>query len=86
MELASSPDLAILRHLAARTHASAAEVGAACRMKAAEVRAQLVSLESRRLVASRQDKAAVPPCRAYYVTAEGRRAAGMGGGRSTTAV
>ena len=52
MELAPSPDLAILRHLAARTHATAAEVGAACRMKAAKIRAQLVSLGSRRLVAS----------------------------------
>ena len=79
-----SPDLAILRHLAARAHASAAEVGAACRMKAAEGRAQLVSLESRRLVASRQDKAAVPPCRAYNVTAEGRRAAGVGDARAAT--
>ena len=57
MELALSPDLAILRHLASRTHASAVEVGAACRMKAAEVCARLVSLESRRLVASRTDKA-----------------------------
>ena len=82
----ASPDLAILRHLAARTHASAAEVGAACRMNAAAIRAQIVSLESRRLVASRQDKAAVPPCRAYYVTAEGRRAAGTGDARAATAV
>lgn len=77
-----SPDLAILRHLAARTHASAAEIGAACRFTAAEVRARLVSLESRRLVASRSDKGALPPRRVYFVTGEGKRAAGISDARS----
>ena len=71
-----SPDLAILRHLATRTHASAAEIGTGCRMTPAEVRARLVSLESRRLVASRSDNGANPPRRVYSLTGEGARKVG----------
>ena len=48
-----SVELTILHFLAARTHASASEIGISCRMTAAEVRARLVSLENRRLVAGR---------------------------------
>ncbi len=78
-----SPDLAILRFLAARAHSSAAEIGRACTMTAAEVRARLVMLESMRLVSSRQYAGTVPPRRAYVLTAEGRRKAGKGEARAT---
>ncbi len=83
--MSSFPDLLILRHLGARTHATAAEVGVACRMMAAEVRARLVSLESRRLVAGRNDSIASlrAPRRVYHAITEGRRAAGVSDVRST---
>ena len=45
-----SPDLAILGHLAARTHDTA--IGVACATALADVGACLVTLESMRLVAS----------------------------------
>ena len=79
-----SPDLAILRHLVDRTHASAAEVGAACRMTAAEVRARLVMLESQRLISSRSNKDAPSgkPQRVYAVTGEGRRKTEAAGARA----
>ncbi len=70
-----SPELAILRHLAARTHASAAEIGRACSMPPAEVRARLVMLEGMRLVSGRQYVGTTPPRRAYVLTGEGRRKA-----------
>lgn len=79
-----SPDLAILRFLAACTHATAPEIGITCRMTAAEVRARLVMLESMRLVASRRD----PDARGrgapsvYHVTAEGRQKASISDARS----
>lgn len=76
-----SPDLCILRFLAACTHASAPEIGTACAMAPGELRARLASLESRRLVSSRSDKGAVPPRRLYFVTGEGRRAAGISDAR-----
>lgn len=81
--MTSSTDLAILRHLAAHTHAAAAEIGITCRMTAGEVRARLAGLESRRYVGSRQDKSTAPPRRVYYVTAEGRRRAGVSDVRAT---
>ncbi|WP_237479414.1 helix-turn-helix transcriptional regulator [Lichenibacterium dinghuense] len=73
-----SPELAILRHLATRTTASATEIGAACAMSPGEVRGRLVMLESQRLIAGRPGKAAGErtPRRVYVITAEGRRAAG----------
>ena len=80
-----SPDLIILRHLATRTRASAAEIGTACRMIAAEVRARLVMLESSRLVSGRQtpDASRGKLRRVYVVTSEGRRKAGISDARST---
>lgn len=68
-----SPDLSILRFLAARTHATAAEIGIFCRMTVAEVRSQLVMLDLMGFVSGRQNDAAVPPGRIYAVTIEGRR-------------
>ncbi len=78
-----SPDLAILRFLAAHAHSSAAEIGRACKMTAAEVRARLVMLESMRLVSSRQYAGTTPPRRAYVLTGEGRRKAGISDARAT---
>ncbi len=81
-----TPDLAILRHLATCTPAGATEIGIVCRFTAAEVRARLVSLESRRLVASRSEKDATGLSRrVFYVTGEGKRAAGISDARSMTA-
>ena len=79
-----SPDLAIMRFLAPRTHANADEIGDACAMALAEVRARLVMLESMRLVSGRPDPDAPPRKlrRVYHVTAEGRRKAGIGDGRT----
>ncbi len=79
-----TPDLAIMRFLASRTHASAAQIGATCAMALAEVRARLVMLESMRLVSGRPDPDAPPGKlrRVYHVTAEGRRKAGIGDGRT----
>ena len=71
------PDLLILRWLARRTYAAAPAIGAACAMVPGEIRARLASLESRRLVSSRSDKDATPPRRVFFVTGEGRRAAGI---------
>lgn len=75
-----SPELAILHHLAACTHSSAAEIGVACAMTTTEIEAQLVMLNLRGLVLGRQD-GAVPPRRVYRLTAEGRRKAGIGDAR-----
>ena len=77
------PDLVILRFLARRDHATASAIGAACAMAPGEVRARLVMLESQHFIAGRQDKDTSPPRRVYFVTAEGRRAAGISGARST---
>ncbi len=79
-----SPDLTILRWLARRTAAPAPEIGTACAMAPGEVRARLVMLESMRLVSGRPDPDALPgkPRRVYRVTAEGRRKAGVGDGRT----
>ena len=63
-----SPDLAILRWLAARDHAHAPALGTGCNMAPGDVRTRLSALESRRLVASRPDKATMPPRGAFYVT------------------
>ncbi len=70
-------ELAILRFIAAHAHSSAAEIGRACKMTAAEIRARLVMLESMRLVSSRQYAGTTPPRRAYVLTEEGRRKAGI---------
>ncbi|MGI3903056.1 MAG: hypothetical protein ACRYGP_30595 [Janthinobacterium lividum] len=80
----SSSELAIMHFLASRTHASAAEIGAACTMAIAEVRARLVMLESMRLISGQRDPNASPGKlqRVYHVTAEGRRKAGVGDGRT----
>ena len=48
LSVTSSPETLILRFLAAQAHSSAAEIGRACNMTAAEVRARLVMLESMR--------------------------------------
>ena len=79
-----SPELAILRHLATRTHSSAAEIGISCRMTAPEIRARLVMLESMRLVAGRRDPDATKaaPRRVYVITGEGRRKAGISDARA----
>lgn len=80
-----SPDLAILRWLARRDHATAPAIGTACAMVPGEIRARLSALESRRLVASRSEKdAAGSSRRAFYVTGEGKRAAGISDARPTT--
>ena len=70
-------ELLILRWLTCRDHAPAPAIGTACSMAPAEVRTRLVSLESQRRVASRSDKQGKQSQRVYYVTAEGRRAAGL---------
>ena len=69
-----SPELTILRFLAARTHASAAEIGISCRIRAAEVRTRLIMLESTRPGAgwSDPDASRTAPRRVYAVTG-GRR-------------
>ncbi len=79
-----SPELAILRFLAAHAHSSATEIGRACSMPAAEIRARLVMLESMRLVSSRQYAGTTPPRRAYVLTGEGRRKVGISDAGSTT--
>ena len=78
------PDRVILRWLARRTNETASGIGAACGMAPGEVRAHLVTLESTRLVASRQGEGTLRPQRVYYVTAEGRRAVGIVDARSTS--
>lgn len=57
-----------------------------CPMTVAEVRAQLVSLESRRLVVDRRDPDAsrTAPRRVYAVTGEGGRMAGISDVRRAT--
>lgn len=70
-------ELAILRHLATRSFASAAEIGPACAMAPGEVRARLVMLESQRYVTGRQDKTDGKPRRVYFLTSEGLRRAGI---------
>ncbi len=72
LSVTSSPETLILRFLAAQAHSSAAEIGRACNMTAAEVRARLVMLESMRLVSGRQYAGTTPPRRAYVLTGEGR--------------
>ncbi len=74
-----SAEPTILRFPVARTHASAAEICISCRMTAAEVRACLIALKNRRLVAGRSDPAAAlrDPRRIFVVTGEGRRKAGI---------
>ncbi len=72
-----SPDAIILRWLARRDHAAAPTIGTACAMTPGEIRSRLAAMESRRLVASRQDKTTTSPRRVYFVTSEGRRAAGI---------
>ena len=82
--MTSSPDLVILRWLARRDHAAAPTIGAACAMPPGEIRTRLAALESRRLVASRSEKDGTPPRRVFYVTGEGKRAAGISDARSMT--
>ena len=63
--------------------ATAPAIGAACAMTPGEVRTRLSAMESRRLVASRSDKAAAGLSRrAFYVTGEGKRAAGINDART----
>lgn len=80
----SSTDLAVLRFLASRTHATVPAIGAATGIVPNQLRPRLATLESHRLVGSRQDTSARPPQRIVYATAEGRRAAGMSDPRATT--
>lgn len=70
-------DALILRWLARRDNAAAPAIGAACAMTPGEVRSRLAAMESLRLVSNRQDKTTTPPRRVYFVTGEGRRAAGI---------
>ena len=77
-----TPDLAILRHLVDRTHASAAEIGIACRFTAAEVRSHLVILDLMGLVSGRYDPCSRPPRRIYVATGEGRKKAEAAGARA----
>ena len=81
--MTASPDALILRWLARRDAATAPAIGAACAMTPGEIRARLAAMESRRLVSSRSDKDTTPPRRLYFVTREGRRAAGISDARST---
>ena len=76
-------ELVLLRWLARRTVAAASEIGAACALAPGEVRAYLVALESRRYVGSRTEKLAGKLRRVYYVTAEGRRVAGLSDAEAT---
>ncbi|WP_237479417.1 hypothetical protein [Lichenibacterium dinghuense] len=69
----SSPELTILRHLAARTTASATEIGTACAMSPGEVRGRLVMLETMRLIAGRHEALLVLPTRVFVVTGEEKR-------------
>ena len=71
--LRSSPDALILHLLLGRSHATAAAIGATCRLSPGEVRSRLAHLESLRHVTSRQDNRMTPPARVYAITAEGRR-------------
>ena len=71
--LRTSPDALILRLLLNRPHATAAAIGAACRLMPGETRSRLAHLESLRHVTGRQDKTTAPPSRVYAITAEGRR-------------
>lgn len=71
--LRSSPDATILTLLCQRSQATAAAIGAACRMTPGEVRTRLAGLESRRLVVGRHDVRLVPPARTFTITGEGRR-------------
>ena len=80
---AGAPDRLVLRWLARRTGETATGIGSACGLVPGEVRACLAALESQRLIASREDKDTIPARRVYYVTAEGRRAAGIIDTRST---
>lgn len=73
----TSSELEILHWLGARDHAAALAIGSACDMTPAEVRSRLAKMESLRLVSSRQDKTTTQPRRVYFVTGEGRRAAGI---------
>ena len=70
-------DILILRWLFRRDHAAAPAIGAACAMTPGEIRSRLAAMASLRLVSSRQDKTTTPPRRVYFVTGEGRRAAGI---------
>ena len=79
-----SPDTLILRWLARRTAVPAPEIGTACAMAPGEIRSRLAALESRRLLSSRSDKDTTPPRRIFFVTGEGRRAAGIVDVRSAT--
>ena len=71
-----SPDLAILRFLAGRTHATVPAIGAATGIAPNQLRPRLAALESHRLVGSRQDakRPAAAACRLRH-----RRGAPEGG-------
>ena len=71
--LRTSPDSLILKLLCEHPQASAATIGAACRVTPGEVRSRLAHMESLRLVTGRHDRGATPPVRVYAITAEGRR-------------
>lgn len=83
--MTASGELAILRWLTTRIRATPSEMGAACAMAPGEVRTKLVSLESRLLVNGRQDLDAKPTRRYYFITAEGRCAAGVNDARQKNA-
>lgn len=75
--LRTSPDILILRLLLDRPQATAAAIGAACRLMPGEVRSRLAHLESLRLIIGRQDARHTPPARVYMLTGEGRRKLGI---------
>ena len=77
MALHTTPNALILRFLLDRSQATAAAIGAACRMTPGEVRARLAGLESQRFITGRQDAHLVPPARVFMITGEGRRRIGV---------
>ena len=71
-----SPEGVILALIQRRGGASAIDIGTTCRMTPGDVRRRLVTLESARFVSGRYDMSTTPR-RLYFITAEGRNAAGM---------
>lgn len=76
-----SPELRILRLLASRPPASAAEIATAMALPPAQARTFLLVLETLRLVHGRQDPDSRAPRRVFTIMAEGRRKAEVGDAR-----
>ncbi len=79
----ASPEGIILALVHRRGTASAVEIGTACRMTPGDVRRRLMTLENARFISGRYATSASPR-RIYFITAEGRSAAGIIDARSTT--